>query len=113
MKIRKGFVSNSSSSSFIIFDYNENYELSSYEITIGDNQPSEEECEIFKAIAEEFEDRPSHDEMELHNTDIPKTWEKYEFKMQKYLQMKIPLDLSFAYIFEIIKKFNEAKKNED
>ncbi len=114
MKIRTGFVSNSSSSSFIIHHYEEFDELNRYEITISSESfNSEEELEIFHAIAEEFGNLPNqNEEFDILHSKIPKTWEKYQYKMEKYLTMKIPLGISFSDILDIIKRY-EAKENED
>ena len=115
VKYRTGFVSNSSSSSFVIYEY-EFDELNSYEISAGsDACPSDEEKEIFNAIAKELDKEApgQNQELDLIHTQIPKTWEKYFSQWDKYLNMKMPLDMSFNEIFDIIKKYNEEKKEDE
>lgn len=110
MKKRNGFVSNSSSSSFIIYNY-EGYQIESYDISV-DNYSKEgiEEYDIFKEIAQETGINPNQNqEFEIFIEEIPKTWEKNIFKMRKYLQMRVPFDFSFESMLDLITKYNKVK----
>lgn len=114
MKIRSGFVSNSSSSSFTIHRIDDD-EYEKYKLTLENGMGSDEEKALIAKV-EEATGQPmyglSHEEFfweKLMSTELKNDFE-FRRQIENYTEIKFPFSFSISDILYLIEEKKEVMK---